>query len=170
VDDGNRAILERFLGTGPYFLGSEVSAVDFLAAKPLNNASDIGLLECFPSLSGLLDRIRSRPTYALAYESNGTAASASTTKTLSPTPPTVSESAEDLTETTTTTTTASTSSSDVPPRREQQRAAPSPSVDVPKRQHQRASFRKRAQRRLLRLATGVDTTTNNNSNNKKRCW
>jgi glutathione S-transferase len=60
-------VLTKWLGDGPYFLGDKVTAVDFLAAKPLNNCSSLGLLEDFPELEALLERIRSRPTFARAY-------------------------------------------------------------------------------------------------------
>ena len=57
------------LGDGPYFLGSQISAIDFLAAKPLGNADSMGLLSDFPQLKELLERVRARPTYRPAYES-----------------------------------------------------------------------------------------------------
>ena len=54
---------------GPYLLGTEVSAVDFLAAKPLGNGQSMGLSGEFPELTRLLELIQARPTYTLAYES-----------------------------------------------------------------------------------------------------
>jgi glutathione S-transferase len=61
-------ILEKWLGDGPYFLGDQVSAVDFLVAKPLNNTNSMGLLTDFPSLKALFERIRSRSSFTAAYE------------------------------------------------------------------------------------------------------
>jgi glutathione S-transferase len=60
-------VLENWLGEGPYFLGDQVSAVDFLAAKPLNNANSMGLLKDFPSLQALFEDMRSRPSFTSAY-------------------------------------------------------------------------------------------------------
>jgi glutathione S-transferase len=62
-------VLEKWLGEGPYFLGDQVSAVDFLSAKPMNNANSMGLLKEFPSLQALFERVRSRPSFASANES-----------------------------------------------------------------------------------------------------
>jgi glutathione S-transferase len=62
------APLHQWLGDGPYFLGDTISAVDFLAAKPLNNAKALGLLDDFPHLDALLDRVSSRPSFKPAYE------------------------------------------------------------------------------------------------------
>jgi glutathione S-transferase len=61
-------ILEKWLGDRPYFLGDQVSAVDFLVAKPLNNTNSMGLLTDFPSLKALFERIRSRSSFTAAYE------------------------------------------------------------------------------------------------------
>jgi len=61
-------VLTTWLGDGPYFLGDQISAVDFLVAKPLGNAKQLGLIGDFPALAALLERINSRPTYVLAYE------------------------------------------------------------------------------------------------------
>jgi glutathione S-transferase len=62
-------VLEKWLGEGPYFLGDQVSAVDFLASKPLNNANSMGLLRDFPSLQAFFEDMRSRPSFASAYVS-----------------------------------------------------------------------------------------------------
>jgi glutathione S-transferase len=67
-------VLEKWLGEGPFFLGDQVSAVDFLAAKPLNNVNSMGLLKDFPSLLALFERLSSRPSFASAYESSANAA------------------------------------------------------------------------------------------------
>jgi glutathione S-transferase len=61
-------VLEKWLGEGRYFLGDEVSAVDFVLAKPLNNVNSLGLLKDFPALNALFERLRSRPSFASAYE------------------------------------------------------------------------------------------------------
>ena len=52
---------------GPFFF-SKISAIDYLVAKPLNNAKDLGLLDSFPELRNLLDRIQSLPSFAVAYK------------------------------------------------------------------------------------------------------
>lgn len=64
-------VLTEWLGDGPYFLGERISAVDFLAAKPLANAKALGLLSGFPALDALLERVSIRSTYTEAYQSNG---------------------------------------------------------------------------------------------------
>jgi glutathione S-transferase len=61
-------VLTKWLGDGPYLLGSQMTAVDLLTCKPLNNASSLGLLSAFPELQVLLDSIRSRPSYQPSYE------------------------------------------------------------------------------------------------------
>jgi glutathione S-transferase len=61
-------ILSEWLGDGPYFLGEKLSAIDFLAAKPLNNAKAMGLLRTFPALEALFECVSSRPTFTMAYE------------------------------------------------------------------------------------------------------
>jgi glutathione S-transferase len=62
-------VLTDWLGSGPYFLGQSVTAVDFLATKPLNNCHSLGLLDGFPELRALFERVRSRPSFENAYES-----------------------------------------------------------------------------------------------------
>ena len=51
---------------GPFFF-SKISAIDYLVAKPLNNAKDLGLLDSFPELRNLLERIQSLPSFDVAY-------------------------------------------------------------------------------------------------------
>lgn len=51
---------------GPFFF-SKISAIDYLIAKPLNNAKDLGLLDSFPELRNLLERIQTFPSFAVAY-------------------------------------------------------------------------------------------------------
>jgi glutathione S-transferase len=61
-------ILTEWVGDGPWFLGNQLSAVDILSAKPLNNVNSMGLLHEFPKLKDLFERISSRPSFARAYE------------------------------------------------------------------------------------------------------
>jgi glutathione S-transferase len=61
-------ILTKWLGDGPFFLGSHFSAVDFLVAKPLNNVNSMGMLTDFPALQALFENISSRPSFKAAYE------------------------------------------------------------------------------------------------------
>lgn len=61
--------LDQSLGDSDYFLGKNISAIDFLVAKPLSNIHQMDMLSLFPKLQSLFDRIRARPTYQLAYES-----------------------------------------------------------------------------------------------------
>ena len=60
--------LAAALGAQPYLLGDELSAVDFLVAKPLRNAHTLGLLMAFPTLDALFRRISARTSYASAYQ------------------------------------------------------------------------------------------------------
>jgi glutathione S-transferase len=61
-------VLTNFLGEGPYFMGDTMSAIDFLVAKPLNNAHALGILEQdFPTLHQLFQRIQCKPSFATAY-------------------------------------------------------------------------------------------------------
>lgn len=59
-------LVER-LGRKPFLLGDEMSAVDFLLAKPLRNADSLGVLAQFPTLDALYRRISTRPSFAQAY-------------------------------------------------------------------------------------------------------
>ena len=61
-------VLTQWLGDGPYFLGRQPSALDFLVAKPLGNARSMGFLSDYPALEALLGRIASLPTHKMAYE------------------------------------------------------------------------------------------------------
>lgn len=62
-------VLDKFLGEGPYFLGDSISAIDYLIAKPLNNAHALGLLKQeFPTLCELFQRIRCLPSFEVAYQ------------------------------------------------------------------------------------------------------
>ena len=61
-------LLTKWLGAGPYFLGDAISAVDFLAVKPLRNLYSMNLLEEYsPSLFEFFERVTNRPTYIEAY-------------------------------------------------------------------------------------------------------
>ena len=64
-------VLQDFLGDSDFFLGDgddSISAIDFLVAKPLNNADSLGLLKEFPALSRLLMRIKCKDSFAKAYD------------------------------------------------------------------------------------------------------
>lgn len=62
--------LTKFLGDSKYFMGDQISAIDFLVTKPLGNADSLGLLDQsdFPGLRAVYDEIRSMPSYQLAYK------------------------------------------------------------------------------------------------------
>ena len=61
-------LLTQWLGSGTYFLGDDISAVDFLTVKPLRNLHSMNLLEGhFPSLYEYFERVTNRPTYEEAY-------------------------------------------------------------------------------------------------------
>ena len=67
----------RFLGNSDFFLGNEISAVDFLVAKPLRNAYALGLLQEkeFSKLYDLFQKIKSKESFDLAYNIQKTVAS-----------------------------------------------------------------------------------------------
>lgn len=50
---------------------SSPSAIDYLIAKPLTNLNQMGLLQPFPTLKALFDRIAVRPTYKRSYTVGG---------------------------------------------------------------------------------------------------
>eukprot|EP00567_Pseudictyota_dubia_P001838 CAMPEP_0197468790 /NCGR_PEP_ID=MMETSP1175-20131217/66268_1 /TAXON_ID=1003142 /ORGANISM="Triceratium dubium, Strain CCMP147" /LENGTH=250 /DNA_ID=CAMNT_0043004909 /DNA_START=20 /DNA_END=772 /DNA_ORIENTATION=+ len=52
---------------GPFFMGDKMSAIDFLVAKPLNNAAAMGVLEEFPKLNKLFQKVKCLPSFAKAY-------------------------------------------------------------------------------------------------------
>lgn len=60
-------VMTKWLGDGPYFLGDQISAVDFLVAKPLGNVKSMSLLSEFPALDALYVQLSSRPSYKEAY-------------------------------------------------------------------------------------------------------
>jgi glutathione S-transferase len=60
-------ILTKWLGDGPYFLGDQLSVVDFLTAKPLSNIDSMGMLDETPQLKALFETISSRPSFHSAY-------------------------------------------------------------------------------------------------------
>ena len=61
-------LFTKWLGAGPYFLGEDISAVDFLVVKPFRNLHSMNLLEKdFPSLYEFFERVTNRPTYVEAY-------------------------------------------------------------------------------------------------------
>ena len=53
---------------GPFFLGTTMTAIDLLAAKPLNNADSLGVLQDFPKLFNLFTRVKCLPTFSRAYD------------------------------------------------------------------------------------------------------
>ena len=59
--------LAAALGSQPYLLGDELSAADLLLAKPLRNADALGVLQPFPTLAALFERVKARPSYEKAY-------------------------------------------------------------------------------------------------------
>jgi glutathione S-transferase len=61
-------VLTKWLGDGPYFLGNDISAVDFLAIKPLRNLQGLGWFQEFPALEEFFERITNRLTYLEAYD------------------------------------------------------------------------------------------------------
>mmetsp|Transcript_24091 Transcript_24091/g.45801 ORF Transcript_24091/g.45801 Transcript_24091/m.45801 type:complete len:234 (-) Transcript_24091:147-848(-) len=61
--------LTKWLGEGPYFLGTDISAVDILMAKPLRNLHQLDLLEQSPPLLALLEKVKSLPSYEKSYTS-----------------------------------------------------------------------------------------------------
>ncbi len=66
-------VLRDFLGDGPFLMGERISAIDYLIAKPLNNANSLGLLseEEFPTLLQLFQRIRCQESFVKAYDLDG---------------------------------------------------------------------------------------------------
>jgi glutathione S-transferase len=64
-------VLQKFLGDGPHFLGDTLSAIDYLVAKPLNNAHSLGILQYdFPTLFQLFQRVQCKQSFAQAYGSD----------------------------------------------------------------------------------------------------
>lgn len=59
--------LAKSLGDGPYFLGSDISALDILIAKPLCNLHQLGLLAQGAPMSALFEKIRSLPSFEKSY-------------------------------------------------------------------------------------------------------
>lgn len=58
--------LESFC-QGPFFLGAEMTALDLLVAKPLTNADSMGVLDGFPKLHAIYQKVRCLPSYSKAY-------------------------------------------------------------------------------------------------------
>jgi glutathione S-transferase len=63
--------LESELGAQPYFMGSDLSAVDVHLSFPIQTAKLMHGLGGFPKLAGFLDRIHARPAYRRALERGG---------------------------------------------------------------------------------------------------
>ena len=59
--------LTNFLGDGPYFMGESLTVIDLLIAKPMNNANSLGLLQNFPTLKAVFDKVSRLPSFAVAY-------------------------------------------------------------------------------------------------------
>lgn len=55
------------LGASTYLMGEKLSAVDLLIAKSLNNANSLGILEEFPTLLALFEKVSSMPSFTTAY-------------------------------------------------------------------------------------------------------
>lgn len=64
--------LTKFLGDSRFFMGDNISAIDYLVTKPLGNADSLGLLDenDFPGLRAVYEEIRKTPSYQLAYTTN----------------------------------------------------------------------------------------------------
>jgi glutathione S-transferase len=59
--------LAKFLGDGPYFMGSQMTAIDLLAAKPFRNADSLGILKEFPTLDALFQHVKGLASFSPAY-------------------------------------------------------------------------------------------------------
>mmetsp|Transcript_24972 Transcript_24972/g.40886 ORF Transcript_24972/g.40886 Transcript_24972/m.40886 type:complete len:96 (-) Transcript_24972:1704-1991(-) len=60
--------LRDFLGDSLFFMGgTSPSAIDFLVAKPLNNANSLGLLVDYPTLQNVFEKIKCRDSFGKAY-------------------------------------------------------------------------------------------------------
>lgn len=64
-------VMAGWLADDNYLQGNTISAVDFIAAKPLGNLYEMGVLTAFPRLVALYQRVRERPSYGLAYQAGG---------------------------------------------------------------------------------------------------
>lgn len=70
--------LEQALGKSQYFMGDELTVIDFLAAKPLTNLFSLGELAQFPNLQAHWERISSLASYKEAYEGTKNASNSET--------------------------------------------------------------------------------------------
>lgn len=59
------------LGGKAFMIGDTVCAADLFLAKPLMNASELGMLEAHPKLKSWFERVSARPTWAPAYTPGG---------------------------------------------------------------------------------------------------
>jgi len=66
TDDTNAGRITT-VGDATYLMGDKLRAVDLLVAKPLNNAHSLGILEEFPTLFALYDKIKTMPSFTTAY-------------------------------------------------------------------------------------------------------
>ena len=71
INDLLMPTLAKWLGEGSFFLGADMSAVDILIAKPLNNLKQLGLLAQSPLLLALFEKIRSLPSFEKSYSRIG---------------------------------------------------------------------------------------------------
>ena len=63
--------LESELGSQPYFMGKDLSAVDVHLSFPIQTCKLMHGLGKFPGLAGFLERIHARPAYRRAIERGG---------------------------------------------------------------------------------------------------
>ena len=63
--------LARTLGKQPFFMGDEISAVDFHATFIFEGANAGGALAQIPNLAAYLERMKTRPAYQKAIERGG---------------------------------------------------------------------------------------------------
>jgi glutathione S-transferase len=62
--------LVKALGGGPYLLGQQRTAIDFLICKPLNNIKAMGMLSETPTLEALFTTVSSLPSFSQAYDNH----------------------------------------------------------------------------------------------------
>jgi glutathione S-transferase len=69
--DRHMAYVERELGKGPWFAGSEFTAADIQMSFPLETVAVRGGLASWPSAASFVQRIRERPAYQRAIAKGG---------------------------------------------------------------------------------------------------
>jgi glutathione S-transferase len=60
-------VLVKFLGDAPYFMGDQLTVIDLLVAKPLNNVNSMSMLKEFPTLDAVFQKVSALPSFAEAY-------------------------------------------------------------------------------------------------------